>query len=451
MDRLNDILLKYDARVPRYTSYPTAPHFGEAVNAGVYRHWLAGIPAETPLSLYLHVPFCSQLCWFCGCQMSVVNRYQPVASYLDLLAAEIDLVVAALGPGRPVSHVHWGGGSPDIVKSADFAAVMAHLGRHFAFADGAEVAVEIDPRIFTPEQATAMAAAGVNRASLGVQDFAAEVQAAINRIQPFEQTAATVAALRQAGIDDLSFDLLYGLPRQTAASLVATVDQALELEPDRISLFGYAHVPWMRKHQALMDESALPGAAARLELYQAASGRLVERGFSAIGIDHFARPGDDLGKAGESGRLHRNFQGYTTDPADILIGLGASAIGALPQGYVQNATQVPDYRRAIEAGRLATVRGLELNADDRLRRDVIERLMCDLSVDLGAVSARHGGDPAIFSEALVALEPMRRDGLVTISGDRVTVAPAGRTVVRLACAAFDRYLAQGKARHSSAI
>ena len=451
MDRLNDILLKYDARVPRYTSYPTAPHFGEAVNAGVYRHWLAGIPAETPLSLYLHVPFCSQLCWFCGCQMSVVNRYQPVASYLDLLAAEIDLVVAALGPGRPVSHVHWGGGSPDIVQGSDFTAIMERLGERFVFADQAEVAVEIDPRIFSPEQAGAFAAAGVNRASLGVQDFDAAVQVAINRVQPYEMTAATVTALRQAGIDDLSFDLLYGLPGQTAAGLIATVDLALELRPDRISLFGYAHVPWMRKHQALMDESALPGAAARLELYQAAAKRLVERGFSAIGIDHFARPGDDLGKAGESGQLHRNFQGYTTDQADTLIGLGASAIGALPQGYVQNATLVPDYRRAIEAGQLATVRGLELDDDDRLRRDVIERLMCDLSVDLGIVSADHGSDPAIFAEALTALEPMQQDGLVTISGDRITVVPAGRTVVRLACAAFDRYLAAGKARHSSAI
>ena len=451
MERMNEILLKYDARVPRYTSYPTAPHFGAAVDAGVYRSWLAGIAVETPLSLYLHVPFCSHLCWFCGCQTSVVNRYEPVASYLKLLQTEIDLVSRALGSGRPVSHVHWGGGSPDILQGEDFAAIMVRLKAHFDFIDKAEVAVEIDPRIFAPEQAEAMAAAGVNRASLGVQDFDAAVQLAINRIQPFEMTAATVAALRQAGIDDLSFDLLYGLPGQTATGLIATVDQALELEPDRISLFGYAHVPWMRKHQALMDETALPDAAARLELYQAASARLLERGFIAIGIDHFARPSDDLGRAGESGQLHRNFQGYTTDQADVLIGLGASAIGALPQGYVQNATLVPDYRQAIEAGQLATVRGLELSDDDRLRRDVIERLMCDLSVDLGAVSASHGSDPAVFAEALAALEPMQQDGLVSISGDRVTVVPAGRTVVRLACAAFDRYLAEGKARHSSAI
>lgn len=447
----DELVLKFEARVPRYTSYPTPPHFDPAVDARQYRRWLEALDPGITLSLYLHVPFCTSLCWFCGCQTTVVNRYQPVAAYIELLKKEIDAVAEVLGPGRSLSHLHWGGGTPTIVSGDDFRDLMAQLRRCFDFAADAEIAVEADPRALSLKMAAALAAAGVTRASLGVQDVNLEVQRVINRVQPRETTARAVAWLRQAGISDINLDLMYGLPRQTVPGIIETVDSALGLRPDRLCLFGYAHVPWMRPHQRLIDESSLPDAKARLKLYRAASGRLVERGYVAIGLDHFARPDDSMARAAAEGRLHRNFQGYTTDDAGALIGIGASAIGTLPQGYVQNAARVPEYRKAIKADGLATVRGLAIDDGDRLRREVIERLMCALDVDLAEVGARFRVSPEVFRDSLAALEPLESDGLITILGDRVTVRPEGRPVVRVVCAAFDRYLADSKARHSPAI
>ncbi len=447
----DEILLKYDHCVPRYTSYPTAPQFSDAVGARQYRRWLEELDPGTTLSLYVHVPFCSSLCWFCGCQTTVVNRYQPVAAYLDLLRAEIDTVAEMLGPGRPVSHLHWGGGTPTIVSGEDLAELMARLRRRFDFAADAEIAVEADPRTLSREMVEELAAAGVTRASLGVQDINDEVQRAVNRIQPQVMNARAVAWLRRVGIGAINLDLMYGLPHQTVPGIIETVDRALDLAPDRLCLFGYAHVPWMRPHQRLIDESSLPDAKARLALYHAASGRLVERGYLAIGLDHFARPEDSLARAAGEGRLHRNFLGYTTDAAGALIGFGASAIGTLPGGYAQNAARIPEYRKAIRAGGLATVRGVAIDADDRLRREVIERLMCDLTVDLAEIGARFRVSAEVFADSLAALEPLESDGLVRIAGDRVTVLPEGRPLVRAVCAAFDRHLAKGKARHSSAL
>jgi oxygen-independent coproporphyrinogen-3 oxidase len=299
--------------------------------------------------------------------------------------------------------------------------------------------------------AAALAEAGVNRVSLGVQDFDAGVQAAINRNQTFAQTEAAVRALREAGIDKVSFDLMYGLPEQSTTSVAATVDEAISLGPDRISLFGYAHVPWLKRHQGQIDEAALADARGRLALYRVAEGRLTDAGFVSIGIDHFARAGDPLAVAAASRGLRRNFQGYTTDTVTTLIGLGASAIGTLPQGYVQNAANLTAYRAAVESGKLATARGLALNAEDRLRREVIGELMCMLFVDLEDVSRRHGADPACFAAAIATLRPMTADGLVRIDGWRISVAAEARPVLRAVCTAFDTYLATGKGRHSAAI
>ncbi|NIA71820.1 oxygen-independent coproporphyrinogen III oxidase [Pelagibius litoralis] len=439
-----------EARAPRYTSYPTAPHFHEGVDGSLYRDWLAALPEEAPLSLYLHVPFCHQLCWYCGCHTAVANNYQRIAAYVGLLQREIDLLGDALGRGRPVSGLHWGGGTPSILSAADFGSVMDKLAETFDFQPDAELAIEIDPRHLTAEKAQAMAASGINRASLGVQDFNPHVQVAINRIQPFETTAEAAHRLRFAGIDAINFDLMYGLPHQGLNDVKQTACLAADLRPDRISVFGYAHVPWMKKHQKMIDPATLPGAEARVAQAELAECVLALNGYRAIGLDHFALPGDPLFRAAAEGRLHRNFQGYTTDQAAVLLGLGVSSIGSLPQGYAQNEKDIVAYARALRAGRLPVVRGIAVTAEDSLRRDIIERLMCDFAVDLDAAARKHGLTGFDFSEDLERLAPFVDDGLVLTGGSRLRVTGEGKQALRLIAACFDAYLGAG-ARHSQAV
>jgi len=439
------------ARVPRYTSYPTAPHFHAGVTGEIFRGWLAALPQGMPLSLYLHVPFCDTLCWFCGCHTKVVNHYTPVAAYLELMFKEIETTGAIVGRGHPVTHIHWGGGSPTMLSPDDVRKTAAALASHFEIAPGAEFAVEIDPRGLKDEMVAALAAAGVNRASVGVQDCDDKVQRAINRIQPFEETRAAVERLRAAGINALNIDLIYGLPYQTLAHVAHTIEMSLSLAPQRFAVFGYAHVPHFKKHMQLIDESALPNAEERLAQFELAHAMLSSSGYVPIGLDHFARPGDTLALAQKAGTLARNFQGYTTDAAPALIGLGASSISALPQGYAQNKTEVPDYRAAILAGEPAVARGIALSDDDRLRRAIIERLMCDLEVDLDAVSAPFGKSAADFHAERDALAPYVAQGFVEIAGSRLIVPPAARAAVRLVAAAFDIYLAKSSAVHAVAV
>jgi oxygen-independent coproporphyrinogen-3 oxidase len=439
-----------DAPVPRYTSYPTAPHFQAGVNAETYGDWLGGIGGEDTLSLYFHVPFCAAMCWYCGCHTKVVNRTQPVADYAGLLAREIRLAADAIPADPGVVHVHWGGGTPTMLSAHGFSSLMDTARRHFRFTVDAEVAVEIDPRTLTRDMARTLARAGVTRASLGVQDFNIRVQEAINRIQPFEVTENAVTWLRQAGIEDINFDLMYGLPEQSADDVVRSIDLAHRLGPDRLALFGYAHVPWMKTHQKMIDENALPGGLERMAQIKAAEKPLGEWGYRAIGLDHFAKPGDALAIAFDKGRLRRNFQGYTTDEARTLLGFGASAIGSLAEGYVQNETALGGWSRAIRAGRFAVVRGIELSADDRLRRAVIERLMCGLEADPVAMAADFGLDET-FAPELAALEPMAANGLVTVTGNRIHITAEGRPLMRTVAAVFDRYLETGAARHSRAV
>ncbi|MBL8659701.1 MAG: oxygen-independent coproporphyrinogen III oxidase [Rhodospirillales bacterium] len=442
---------KYDLRVPRYTSYPTAPHFRALADDGLYRGWLAGLDPSRSLSLYFHIPFCDEMCWFCGCYTKIVNRYEPIRAYLEALAAEVRLVADAL-PGRfEASHLHWGGGSPTMLAPGDWLALVAGLRAAFAFAADAEIAVEIDPRDATEAYIAALAEAGVNRASIGVQDFDPAVQAAINRRQPYEVVERVCGWLRRHGIDAINLDLMYGLPHQTVGKVEAMVDLALQLEPARVALFGYAHVPWMKTHQKLIDEASLPGSTERWHQNAAAARRLEERGLRPVGLDHFARADDPLAKAAAAGHLHRNFQGYTTDAAAVLLGFGASAIGSLPQGYVQNIMALKDYREAVAGGRLPVARGIAFVGDDRLRGEIIERLMCDLFVDVAAICRRHGADADAFAAAFAALGPLAADGVVALDGRTVRVTEAGRPLVRLAAAAFDAYLAHGEARHSRAV
>lgn len=446
-----DAIARYDQRVPRYTSYPTAPHFSGEVGPDTYEGWLRDVPQDEPLSLYLHVPFCAELCLYCGCHTTVAHRYGPIASYVDLLLREIALVARHLGTPRPVVHIHWGGGTPTILSPDDLRRVMEALRTQFAVRDDAEIAIEIDPRTVTLEHVQALQQVGLTRASLGVQDFDPRVQRTIKRIQSFEQTQQVATWLREAGVRGLNLDLMYGLPHQTVESVSASVEQALRLMPDRIALFGYAHVPWMKRHQALLPESALPGPAERVRQMQAAAHILQTAGYVAVGLDHFARPDDPLAQRQADRSLHRNFQGYTTDDAATLIGFGTSSIGALRQGYVQNAATTVAYREAITSGRLATIRGVAVNDDDRLRRAIIERLMCDLAVDLDDVSAPYGRSAADFVPEQAALEGLRRDGLVTREGTRFVVREEARALVRNVCAVFDRYLERGEQRYSRAV
>jgi len=430
--------------VPRYTSYPTAPHFSAAVGAGSYAEWLSALPADATLSLYIHVPFCTELCFYCGCNTRAVRKREPVEAYAERLIEEIALLGALRG--RRVTHLHWGGGTPSILGPRRLKTIAARLASLFDLSALKEHAIELDPRRLDTPLIRTLAEIGVSRASLGVQDVSPRVQHAIGRIQPFELVERAADALRDAGIAALNIDLMYGLPEQTAREVARSAELAASLGPQRLALFGYAHVPWFKTHQRLIEEAALPGARERLDQAEAAAETLCGLGYQAVGLDHFARPNDALAVAARDKRLRRNFQGYTTDDADALIGIGASAIGRLPQGFVQNAPDVAGYSRAIAAGRFATVKGIALSHDDRLRGAIIERLMCDLAVDLDAF-----GGATRFAAERGALAPLAAQGLVAIDGARIAMTAAGRPFVRLAAAAFDAYLAASAKRHSPAV
>ena len=352
--------------------------------------------------------------------------------------------------GRPVAHLHLGGGTPTILAPPDFRKVTTALRANFGFGPAAELAIEIDPRTLTQEHVAALAEAGITRASLGVQDFDAQVQRAVNRVQSFEQTARAADWLRAAGIGSINLDLMYGLPHQSVASVEASVRRALKLDPDLIVLFGYAHVPWMKRHQRLIPEQALPGTSQRFAQSRAAADVLIAAGYEPIGLDHFAKRGDLLTVRQRAGRLHRNFQGYTTDESRTLIGFGASAIGRLPQGYVQNAPSAVAYRAAVMAGRLATARGCILTPEDRLRGDLIERLMCDLKVDLAERCAAQGSDTGCFAAELSALDALADDGLLERVGYKITIPERARPFMRTVCAVLDAHLADHDTRFSRA-
>jgi oxygen-independent coproporphyrinogen III oxidase len=438
-----------EQNVPRYTSYPTAPHFGDAVGSDAYGEWLARIPEQAPLSLYLHVPFCHELCLYCGCHTKAIRRQAPLDAYAASLIAEIALVAERTGL-RHVSHLHWGGGTPSILAGRNLAQIVARLDEAFDLGTLREHAIELDPRQLDSSLARVLARLGVNRASLGVQDFSPHVQDAMGRVQPFDDVARAVEMLRDAGIVKLNFDLMYGLPRQTVDDVRRSSMQAVALAPQRIALFGYAHVPWFRPQQRLIDAATLAGPVDRLRQMNAAREIFVAAGYRAIGFDHFARPDDDLARAAHDRTIRRNFQGYTSDGADVLIGLGASAIGCLPQGYVQNAPDVGGYQRAVAAGRLAAVRGIVLTRDDRVRRRIIETLMCEFAAEPSSIAAQFGADMR-FDNEFERLDPLVRQGIVAAADGRVEMTEAGRPFVRLVAAAFDAYLGGAAQRHSVAV
>jgi oxygen-independent coproporphyrinogen-3 oxidase len=439
----------FDVKVPRYTSYPTAPHFGPAVGPAQVAGWIAEIPARAEISLYLHIPFCRRLCWFCACRTQGTQSDAPVEAYLKIIRSELELLAGALPRGVRLSRLHWGGGTPTLLHPAMIEELAETIAATAPFAPGYEFSVEIDPNEIDAARISALAKAGMNRASVGVQDFDPAIQACIGREQSYRLTREVVQALREAGVGSLNADILYGLPHQTGATITRSVQKLLSLSPDRVALFGYAHVPWMARRQSMLPSDALPTPAERLNLFETARKLMAWDGYAGIGIDHFALPTDTLATAQAEGRLRRNFQGYTDDPSEILIGLGASAISRFPQGYAQNAPATSAYVGAIRAGRFATTRGHVFTGEDRLRARIIEALMCEFAVSTQELTARFAASSdtlrAMFEGADAAF-----DHLLDVTDRGLAIPPGARPLTRMIVRYFDTY-DTAQARHSSAI
>jgi oxygen-independent coproporphyrinogen-3 oxidase len=447
-DRLRELGL-FDARVPRYTSYPPANHFGDGVTESRHAEWIAAVPAGTRISLYLHIPYCRRLCWFCACRTQGTATDRPLAPYLGYLGAELATIGRHLPPDVVIGQIHLGGGTPTLLSPDMIADLGQTLAQFRPRAPDLTFSVEIDPTELDTPRIEALAAIGMNRASIGVQDFDTAVQDAIGRKQGFAQTREVVSHLRAAGIGSLNVDLLYGLPHQTRARMADTVQRVLSLNPDRIALYGYAHVPWMAKRQVMIPADALPGPEDRLQLFETARRLFVWDGYAEIGIDHFARDSDSMAAAAREGRLRRNFQGYTDDPSDVLIGLGASAISRFPQGYAQNLSTSSRYAAAVEEGHLATERGHAMTPEDRLRADMIEDLMCRFALDLPALSARHAV-PLATLRAMTAGLRDRFAAHLSDSGDTIRLTDSSRLIARLAAHSLDA-CALPEGRHSRAL
>ena len=436
--------------LPRYTSYPTAPRF-QGMGAQGYGEWLSALTQGLEHSLYLHVPYCRSLCWYCGCHMRVENRYQRLRPYIEAMKTELRLLGKRLGTRPRLTHLHWGGGTPSILSAEDFTAIMRLVRDIFDVAEDAELAIEIDPRQLSDDFVAALGDSGINRASLGVQDFSPKVQEAIHREQPAELVAGAVQRLRAAGVPGINFDLMYGLPHQGLEEVRRSVEIAAAMEPDRLAVFGYAHVPWMKKHQRLIDEAALPSDAERLAQADLAAELLQKMGYLAIGLDHFARPDDPMAAAWREGRLRRNFQGYTTDCAEVLLPVGASAIGRLPQGFVQNEPDISAYIKTIASGELACRRGLAVTAEDSLRAAVIERVMSAPEVDVAAICRAQGFEEDALDACLAQAAALEAYGLLRREGRRLFISQGARRFLRHIAAVFDAYLDEGGARHSKAV
>jgi len=445
------LLRDFDVAGPRYTSYPTADRFVEAFGAPQYAQALQsraeGAAAAAPLSLYVHIPFCESVCYYCACNKVVTRQHGRAEEYLAALKREIALHIAVLGPDQRVSQVHLGGGTPTFLSDGELTELMGVLKDAFAWTPEAEISIEVDPRTVDRQRLLHLAALGFNRLSFGVQDFDPDVQRAVHRVQPFEQVRALLAAARESGFRSTNVDLIYGLPLQTPASFVRTIEQVCELRPDRIALYAYAHLPQRFKPQRRIAVAQLPPAEQRISMLSAALSQFASAGYTYVGMDHFALADDSLAIAKRQGRLHRNFQGYSTQPDCDLIGLGVSAIGKVGASYSQNAKTLDEYYDALEHGRFPVVRGLALTRDDLVRRSVIMALMCQGRLDFESIELAHGiriGD--YFASELEALAPLEASGLVVREPGAIVVTPLGWYFVRRVAMVFDRYLPVGRAR-----
>jgi oxygen-independent coproporphyrinogen-3 oxidase len=446
---LKNLLLKYDKQLPRYTSYPTAPHFSSEVNREIYSSWLQNLSPQKTLSLYFHLPFCQQLCWYCGCYTKITKRYEPVEDYTEILLQEIRLVSALLRKkNHKVSHIHFGGGSPTIFLPDSFENLMRVIRNEFSIAENAEIAIEVDPRNVGEEKISAYAKSGVNRVSIGVQDFNREVQIAVNREQSFDLVYSCVKLFKKYGIKNVNLDLIYGLPKQTVAGIAKNIDLAMLLNPNRIALFAYAHVQWMKKHMRLIDEKDLPNGASRIEMYLAAAKKLRKAGYVSIGLDHFAKQSDSMVAAFRSKKLKRNFQGYSSDKADSVIGFGASAISFLPNGYAQNILDFAEYKKNILAKKLPVLKGIKISAEDRLRKKIIDEVMCYLEVDLMQIREQFDLPENYFENEIKNLEELKKDRLISIQNGVVKINPEVPQITRIVCSIFDKFFSADQKRHS---
>ena len=442
------LIARYDVSGPRYTSYPTAPQFQPGFGAADFRaHARASNedPIPRALSLYVHVPFCLSPCFYCGCTRIITRDKGKAAVYLDHLYREIELVAPLFARDRPLRQLHFGGGTPNFLDETLMAELLESLSRHFSFSheDDREFGIELDARWCGPEYVRMLAGRGFNRISLGIQDFDPEVQAAVNRLQSVEQTRALLDAARECGIRSTSVDLIYGLPKQNVASFQRTLEQVIALAPDRIATYAYAHMPDRFRAQRRIDATALPDAAGRLRLFGACVEMLTAAGYRYIGMDHFARPHDDLAQAQDAGSLQRNFQGYSTHAECDLVGIGMSSISHIGNSFSQNARELPLYYAALDHGRLPVAKGLVLIEDDLIRADVIQRLMCHGAVDIAEFEARHRLDfAAYFRPQLQRLRELEADGLVTVDAQSIRVSPRGRFLLRNIAMCFDAYLKQ---------
>lgn len=447
-DRLRQVGL-FDARAPRYTSYPPANHFTESVGAGETAEWMAQVPSGSGVSLYLHIPYCRRLCWFCACRTQGTSTDRPLAQYLARLKAELALVDASLPDDVYLSQVHLGGGTPTLLPPDMLLELGAAIADFRPRAADSTLSVEIDPTEVDQARIDALMQIGMTRASIGVQDFDPAVQECIGRIQSFEQTRNVVEMIRAAGITSLNMDILYGLPHQNKARIADSVQRVLSLSPDRVALYGYAHVPWMAKRQILIPTEALPDAEERLVLFDTARRLFLWDGYREIGIDHYAREGDSLAEADRTNTLHRNFQGYTDDTSDVLIGLGASAISRFPQGFAQNHSTSSRYAGAIAEGRLATVRGYAMSDEDHLRSRMIENLMCRFELDLDALSEEFG-IPVADLMSRISHIPERFGDLVDLRNNRLRITESARLIARLVAQELDTF-SMPDGRHSRAL
>lgn len=452
-----DLIARHHREGPRYTSYPTADRFVGSFNAESYGHHLARRRLETPArpwSLYVHLPFCATVCYYCGCNKIATRNVRRASDYVDYLLCEAAMRADQLGDDRRLAQVHWGGGTPTFLPFEQMRRLMLALRSHFDLREEAEVAIEVDPRTVDARGVEQLTSLGFNRMSIGIQDFDPDVQASVNRIQSEAQTLAVLDAAREAGFRSINVDLIYGLPRQSSSSFARTLDQVIAAAPDRIALYSYAHLPQTFRPQRRIDVAQLPSPEAKLQIFDVAIHRLTDAGFVYIGMDHFARPNDELAVAQREGRLQRNFQGYSTRADCDLIALGVSGIGAVGASYYQNQRELADYYDAIDRGVLPIMRGVELTPDDVLRRAVIHGLMCHFALSMEAVGRAHGIDfETYFRQELKELKQFARDGLVELRDGRIVVTSLGRFLVRNICMVFDRYLREReqRARYSKVI
>ena len=444
------LIRRFDINGPRYTSYPTADRFVEAFNADALKHWLANRSVggvSKPLSLYFHIPFCNTICYYCACNKIITKDHGRSAKYLKYLAKEIAMQAACLEGSRQATQLHLGGGTPTFLSHDEMRELMDSVREHFTLVPNGEYSIEVDPRKVDFDTVELLAQLGFNRMSVGVQDFAEDVQQAVNRIQSYDETKLVIDAARANGFKSVSLDLIYGLPRQNVISFNRTLEQVLEISPDRISLYSYAHLPGLFKPQRRISVNDMPSADTKLQLLQLGIRRLTEAGYVYIGMDHFAKPDDELTIAQRQGRLHRNFQGYSTHAECDMLSFGVSAIAKIGPIYSQNVKTLDEYYDALDRDELPVLRGIELTPDDLLRRAVIQALMCHFELSMQSFEIAHLIDfREYFAAELAGLKEMEAAGLVKVDGDWISVQPAGRLLVRGIAMVFDRYLRSDRER-----